>query len=185
MLLEWNPTITAGELGVAVGTCALAAFTWRLATLTGAIDRDHHEREVCGIARLVDGELWGLSKSIEEALSNHEWTPYLPTPHRAWDHGGGAIVASIDWDPANQLIAVFTEVTTWEIIAGNRGNKFALTNDDKTQLHEMARNVSNARDCLFPLTVPLHRKQFLRAQRVLIRPFRRLVLWRRKRRLRD
>src|SRR5204863_8764676 len=70
--LEINDSLSAGEIIVGVGTLALAGFTWHLASDTNALDernaareRKRRERQVRGIARLVNGELSIIDSSLK------------------------------------------------------------------------------------------------------------------------
>jgi hypothetical protein len=120
-LLDWNAGLTAGELAVATGTLALAGFTWKLARLTADLDdrnaareRKRREREVRGVARLVDGELGIIEASLVSALGENAWHTFLVTPHGAWDRDGALIAESVPQDEAQAMIDFMAHLTAWE-----------------------------------------------------------------------
>ena len=68
LALERIDSLSGGDAIVGAGTLALAGFTYRLARATSILERNaarerkRHEREVQGVARLVDGE-FGIAEA--------------------------------------------------------------------------------------------------------------------------
>lgn len=117
----WDPSLSAGDVIVGAGTLALAGFTWRLGKDTVDLDersaareRFRSERDIRGVARLVDGELSVCEVSVSQALEDGEWHRVLPTPHRAWDRDGTVLARGLAEDDVGNLIDTFSRVSAWE-----------------------------------------------------------------------
>ena len=113
--------LTAGDLLVGLGTLLLAFFTWRLARATYALDRrtttreqERQERQVRGIARLVDGELAVVWSTIQSVIDTGEYRFYLPMPRGAWDRDGGVIAEAVTDEDAALLVTAFGRLSGWQ-----------------------------------------------------------------------
>ena len=157
-----------GELGVAVGTATLAWFTARLASATYRLDvrnaareRKRRERQVRGIARLVDGELEVVQGSLESAIENENWSLYLTTPRGAWDRDGALIVETVAEDVALELVRLFSDLGEWAALVARHHQRFPAADgmpldkpSNKETLSKLLAEAAQARTDLRTLAYP-------------------------------
>jgi hypothetical protein len=111
--------ISLGDLLVAVGTFLLAVFTGYLALATSRLDKRTAEREglrqerrIRGVARLMDGELETIQRTLEHAKGSDS-LPGMMT-HATWDRDGALIVETLALNEAIELIRAFEKLKVWE-----------------------------------------------------------------------
>ena len=173
--IDVSGQLTAGDVLVGAGTLLLAVFTWRLAVFTSGLaqqtldldlrnaarERKRRERQVRGIARLVDGELTIVARSIGEALDTGQWWFYLPTPRGAWDRDGALIAETVAQDEALDLIRAFSKLASWLAIVA-LGKDLTVGEDSisvadsgkKESLWDLAASITQAQRHLAVLAYP-------------------------------
>jgi hypothetical protein len=121
--IKLSGDLTYGDLIVGVGTLALAVLTAVLADATFGVDKRaaerelrHQERELRGVARLIDAQLEAVQKSWEAADGAESWRLSYPTPHDAWDSYAAIILQSEHISAADGLALVqfFMQLGAWE-----------------------------------------------------------------------
>jgi hypothetical protein len=160
-------SLTLGDVLVGGGTLMLAAVTYRLARATYTLDarvadreRQRREREVRGIARLIEGELLGVGSSVGLAIEDKKWHLFYATPHRAWDRDGAAVVAALPQDEAWILIATFGRLFEWEQVCNSihedrpAVRTLTLDGQDVGTLEAIATGTEAARQVLRRLAYP-------------------------------
>jgi hypothetical protein len=156
--------ISLGDLLVAVGTFLLAVFTGYLAWVTSRLDKRTVEREgvgrerrVRGVARLIDGELETIQRTVEHAKGNDS-LPGVMT-HATWDRDGALIVETLPLNEASELIRAFEKLKVWENVitqlrtAGPAGTPIPLASASE-DLADLLKAVERARANLHPLAYP-------------------------------
>lgn len=166
LAVEWNDSLSLGEGIVGAGTLALAWFTYRLARATYALDernaareRKRRERQVRGVARLVDAELAVTAESLADAQAPARWSVLFLTPHGAWDRDGALIAETLPQDEAEALIDFMSHLTAWETMASrsSREVRFGIVPLGSAQQEELAdliARLNGARPYLQKLAYP-------------------------------
>ncbi len=113
--------LSLGDLAVALGTGALALFTYMLAKTTSDLDKkrvareeEAHKREIRGICRLLDGELEIVQRSVESAVGERHWDVTSRTPHGAWDRNAALLLSELSMDQGLRFTSFFSILTDWE-----------------------------------------------------------------------
>jgi hypothetical protein len=166
-LLSIAGTLTLGDLIVGLGTLLLAAFTWKLARATYALDkssaareRERHEQRARGVARLVLGELDVVEASLEQALAKNQWRWTYPLPRVAWDRDGTLIAETLLKTDAEALIALYIRLGAWEsTVVWGRENfpeaeSLTIASDYERLLVELLDLTSDAKRYLRELAYP-------------------------------
>jgi hypothetical protein len=164
--IDLSGGLTLGDLIVGVGTLALAWFTWRLASATYSLDernaareRERRERQVRGIARLIDGELELVQNSVERAIGGGAWWRFFPIPHGAWDRDGALIAETLQHVEALEVINTFARLATWESgLAELQQKEDPVPIEPESSRHgilsDLVKQVGRARVDLMPLAYP-------------------------------
>jgi hypothetical protein len=113
--------LTSGDLLVGIGTLGLAWYTAQLASATYWLDernvereRARHDRQVRGVALLVDQELKVVKDNATAALYKGAWPAWYATPHGAWARDGAIIAERVSKDVTESLVLAFSFVGEWE-----------------------------------------------------------------------
>lgn len=123
--------LTYGDLLVGLGTFALAVLTAVLAEATFGVDKRaaerelrQQERELRGVARLVDAQLEAVQHSWEAAEGAGAWRLSYPTPHGAWDSYAAIVLQSEHISPTDgmALVQFFMQLGAWEDEIAIRAN---------------------------------------------------------------
>lgn len=159
--------ISLGDLLVAVGTFLLAVFTACLAWVTSRLDKRTAEREerrqerrVRGVARIMDGELETIQRTIEQAQGNGSLLVAAGLPHAAWDRDGALITETLPLNGAKELIRAFEKLRVWENVlaqlrgAGPAGSSLPLNSEAGSDLADLLKAVERARANLHELAYP-------------------------------
>ncbi|HUA10505.1 MAG TPA: hypothetical protein VMA83_00705 [Solirubrobacteraceae bacterium] len=172
MLALWVDSISIGEalvaggtIALAVGTAALAWFTYGLGAETVAIDarnaaraRKRREREVRGVARVVTGELGVVEITVVEALKAGSWDRSYPTPHGAWDRDGAVIAEAVAEDDAQRIITFIAQLTAWESYVAGAARRdtstFVFNEMEKEAVGQLIAFLKDARAALKPVAYP-------------------------------
>jgi len=159
--------ISLGDLLVAVGTFLLAVFTAYLAWVTSRLDKRTAEREglrqerrVRGVARIMDGELETIQRTIEQAQGSGSLLVIAKMPHAAWDRDGALIAETLPLNGAKELISAFEKLRVWENVlaqlrgAGPAGSSLPLNAEAGSDLADLLKAVERARSNLHELAYP-------------------------------
>jgi hypothetical protein len=157
-LIHVSGMLTLGELIVGVGTGALAVFTHQLARASYKLDdrsaaRDIEQRlqRVRGIARLVDGELGVVAKSVRAALLSRAWWSYYPIPTAAWEQHSALICEILPEEETRDLIALFSSIIMWRsavegwLLQAHDEGHMPLDGDRTEVLADLSETLSRAR----------------------------------------
>jgi uncharacterized membrane protein YbhN (UPF0104 family) len=166
-ILNWSPTLSAGDLVVGIGTLFLAIFTYVLARATYALDdrnnkreNERHAREVRGAARLVHGELEISRQSMEAGLEVHRWERFWITPHGAWDSSGSTITQAVSEATASALIWAFSMIRAWTALLAQLHDEHGepsvvqISETEIEILENVIGDVRRAADLIRPLAYP-------------------------------
>jgi hypothetical protein len=97
----------------------LALATSRLDKRTAEREGLRQERRIRGVARLMDGELETIQRTLEHAKGSDS-LPGMMT-HATWDRDGALIVETLALNEAIELIRAFEKLKVWEnVIAQHR-----------------------------------------------------------------
>jgi hypothetical protein len=159
--------ISLGDLLVAVGTFLLAVFTAYLAWTTSRLDKRTAEREerrqerrVRGVARIMDGELETIQRTVEQAQGNGSLLVAAGLPHAAWNRDGALIAETLPLNGATEVIRAFEKLKAWENVlnqlrgAGPAGTSLPLNAEAGSDLADLLKAVERARANLHELAYP-------------------------------
>jgi hypothetical protein len=159
--------ISLGDLLVAVGTFLLAVFTAYLAWVTSRLDKRTAEREerrqerrVRGVARIMDGELETIQRTIEQAQGSGSLLVAAGLPHAAWNRDGALIAETLPLNGATEVIRAFEKLKAWENVlnqlrgAGPAGTSLPLNAEAGSDLADLLKAVERARANLHELAYP-------------------------------
>lgn len=129
--------LTSGDLLVGIGTLGLAWYTAQLAYATYLLDkrnaareRFRRDRQLRGIARLVEKELKVVHHNAKAALADGAWPAWYATPHGAWDRDGAVIAEAVSEDVAESLVVAFSYVGEWKAIV----TQYFLLHPEKSRM---------------------------------------------------
>jgi hypothetical protein len=129
--------LTSGDLLVGIGTLGLAWYTAQLASATYLLDernagreRFRQNRQVRGVARLVEKELEVVGRNARDALDGGAWPAWYATPHGAWDRDGAIIAERVSGTVAESIVVAFSYVGEWEAIV----TRYFLLNPAKSRM---------------------------------------------------
>lgn len=115
--------LTSGDLLVGIGTLGLAWYTAQLASATYVLDernaareRFRRDRQLRGVALLVENELEVVHRNAEAALADGAWPAWYATPHGAWDRDGAIVAEAVSREVAESLVVAFSYVGEWAAI---------------------------------------------------------------------
>jgi hypothetical protein len=165
------PRVSVGDAIVGGGTLLLALFTFALAKGTYALDdrtaaraRKQREREVRGVAILVDGELAQMQLSLSRGHEEGKWQWFFPLPHRAWDRDGALIVETLPEREGLALIEVQAKVAALERLLAEKRATLPLESEEadvepstRDVLAELLSEVEGSRGYLRKLAYPATR----------------------------
>ena len=114
--VDLSGDLTSGDLLVGIGTLGLAWYTAQLAYATYKLDKRRHDRQVRGVARLVEKELDVVRRNARDAVREGAWPAWYATPHGAWDRDGAIIADTVSGKVAESLVVAFSYVGEWEMV---------------------------------------------------------------------
>jgi hypothetical protein len=119
--VDVSGSLTLGDLIVGAGTLLLAIFTGLLARETRTLDREtatrerqRQERQVRGVAVLVDGELSFVIGTIRGIINKRKYEFFLPMPRGAWDRDGALLVEALTGTQAVDLVVAYARLSGWQ-----------------------------------------------------------------------
>lgn len=89
----------------------LAQESHKLDLQTATRERERQERQVRGVARLIDGELAIVLNTIRQVIDSGEYLFYLPMPRGAWDRDGALIAEAVADDEAAELVTAYARLS--------------------------------------------------------------------------
>lgn len=153
--------VTYGDLLVGVGTLALAVFTAALAFETFGLDertalrdKERHDREVLGVARLLVAELDVINDTLAVIGKERSWPVDAALPRSAWSRSAELLLTEVTAADGFTLVDFFAELDGWAVWAGRALTRHPDLNeiplftnqslDRALELNDRARKIARA-----------------------------------------
>lgn len=165
--LHFDGHFSVGDVLVFIGAVAAAWYTARLGHIAVDIDQktvdrdeDRRQRNVRGIARVVDGDLGVVAKTLQTVIDdNGAWSFGASLEHGTWRRDGAVLVETLPEAEARALVEVFARIGAIQTIIDYYGRRAKadiqrLEKDGLATIQDIVDAIEKARVLLRPVAYP-------------------------------